>query len=86
MVVKRDGSRVPFDGGSLQRGLQAACGKRPIPQEAKDRLCQELEDELKAETATLEAAGDPATETFERLSVKPKRANVTVKLVALVYC
>ena len=46
MVVKRDGSRVPFDGGSLMRGLQAACGKRPIAQEAKDRLVQELEDEL----------------------------------------
>lgn len=46
MVVKRDGSRVPFDAGSLARGLQAACGKRPIAQEAKDRLCQELEDEL----------------------------------------
>jgi transcriptional repressor NrdR len=45
-VIKRDGSRVPFDTGSLTRGLQAACGKRPIPQEAKDRLCQELEDEL----------------------------------------
>lgn len=46
MVVKRDGSRVPFDAGSLARGLQAACGKRPIAQDAKDRLCQELEDEL----------------------------------------
>ena len=46
MVVKRDGTRVPFDGASLMRGLQAACGKRPISQDAKDRLCQELEDEL----------------------------------------
>ena len=49
MVVKRDGSRVPFDSGSLTRGLQAACGKRPIAQGAKDRLCQELEDELHRE-------------------------------------
>lgn len=48
-VIKRDGSRVPFDAGSLTRGLQAACGKRPIPQESKDRLCQELEDELHRE-------------------------------------
>ena len=48
-VIKRDGSRVPFDAGSLMRGLQAACGKRPIPQESKDRLCQELEDELHRE-------------------------------------
>ena len=45
----------------------------------------ELEDELKLETATLEAAGDPATETFERIEVKPKRTNVSVKLVALLW-
>ncbi len=46
---------------------------------------QELEDELKLEMATLEAAGDPATETFERFEVKPKRTNVSVKLVALLW-
>jgi hypothetical protein len=46
---------------------------------------QALEDDLRKETATLEAAGDPATETFERISVKPKRANVSVKVVGLVW-
>lgn len=49
MVVKRDGSRVPFDPASLARGLQAACGKRPISQDLKDRLCQDLEDALHRE-------------------------------------
>jgi hypothetical protein len=46
---------------------------------------QALDDELKDETAKLEAAGDPATETFERISVKPKRTNITVKLVGLMW-
>ncbi|MFM1830253.1 MAG: transcriptional repressor NrdR [Planctomycetota bacterium] len=46
MVVKRDGSREPFENANLMRGLQAACGKRPIPQEAKERLVQDLEEEL----------------------------------------
>jgi transcriptional repressor NrdR len=46
MVVKRDGSRVPFEPTNLLRGLQAACGKRPIPEEAKARLVREVEDEL----------------------------------------
>ena len=46
---------------------------------------QALEDDLKMETSTLEAAGDPATETFDRISVKPKRANVAVKLVSLLW-
>jgi len=46
---------------------------------------QALEDELKMEMSTLEAEGDPATETFDRISVKAKRANVTVKLVSLLW-
>lgn len=46
---------------------------------------QALEDDMKAEMATIEAAGDPATETFDRITLKPKRANVTVKLVGLVW-
>lgn len=46
---------------------------------------QSLEDELKAEMATLEAAGDPATETFERITIKPRRTNVALKLIALLW-
>ncbi|MHC4947722.1 MAG: transcriptional regulator NrdR [Planctomycetota bacterium] len=49
MVVKKDGSRVPFDGQNLLRGVQAACGKRPIPEERKMRLVQQVEDELHRE-------------------------------------
>jgi hypothetical protein len=44
-----------------------------------------LEDDVAAETAAIEAASDPATETFDRITVKPKRTNVSVKLVALVW-
>lgn len=46
MVVKKDGSRVPFEPQNVLRGIQAACGKRPIPEEAKTRLVQEIEDTL----------------------------------------
>src|SRR5690606_11180494 len=49
MVVKRDGSRVPFDSERVLRGVQAACGKRPIPEEAKASLAREVEDELHRE-------------------------------------
>lgn len=44
-----------------------------------------LEAELRQETAALEAAIDPATERLEQIVVKPKRANVAVKLVGLVW-
>lgn len=52
---------------------------------AVDEQRRALEDDVAAETAAIEAAGDPATETFERISVQPKRTNVAVKLVALVW-
>lgn len=49
MVVKRDGSREPFDLQKVLRGIIAACGKRPIPEDAKHRLAEEVEEELTRE-------------------------------------
>jgi transcriptional repressor NrdR len=49
MVIKRDGSRVAFDAQNVLKGLQAACGKRPIAEEAKLRLVAEVEDQLQRE-------------------------------------
>ncbi|MGA0173739.1 MAG: ATP cone domain-containing protein, partial [Phycisphaerales bacterium] len=46
MVVKKDGSRVPFDAQSVLRGLQAACGKRPISEEIKLELVRAVEDSV----------------------------------------
>lgn len=49
MVVKKDGSRVPFDQDNVLKGLQSACGKRPVAEETKLRLAHETEDELHRE-------------------------------------
>ena len=46
-VVKRDGSRVPFDANKVLQGLQAACGKRPIPEDQKIAIVREVEEELR---------------------------------------
>ena len=46
MVIKRDGTRVPFDHEKVLKGLQAACGKRPIPEQMKISLVREVEEEL----------------------------------------
>lgn len=46
VVVKRDGSRVPFDPDNILRGIQAACGKRPVPEAAKVSLAEAVEEEL----------------------------------------
>lgn len=48
-VVKRDGKRVPFDRDNIARGLDAACGKRPVSEDAKQRLVDEVEEELHRE-------------------------------------
>ena len=48
-VVKRDGTRVPFNVDNLMRGLMAACGTRPVSAEKKHELVRSIEDELNRE-------------------------------------
>jgi transcriptional repressor NrdR len=49
MVVKRDGSRVPFSSDNIVRGVSNACGKRPIPEDIKRQLAEQVEEELHTE-------------------------------------
>lgn len=42
-VVKKDGSRVPFDRQKLVAGMTRACEKRPVPSAVIDRLAIEIE-------------------------------------------
>ncbi len=49
MVIKRDGTHVPFNRDNILRGITAACGKRPIPEEAKARVVDEVEEEVHRE-------------------------------------
>jgi len=46
MVVKRDGTRVPFSRENVLRGVLSACGKRPVSEEVKEHLVDAVEDEL----------------------------------------
>jgi transcriptional repressor NrdR len=49
VVIKRDESRVPFSRENILRGVQAACGKRNIPEDVKERLVDAVEEELNRE-------------------------------------
>ncbi len=49
MVVKKDGSRVPFQFDNVLGGVQAACGKRPVSEEVKTRLVLAVEEEIHRE-------------------------------------
>ena len=42
-VIKRDGSKQPFDRKKLMRGLEAACRKRPIRREQLEGIVQSIE-------------------------------------------
>lgn len=46
VIVKRDGRREPFDRQKVLRGVLAAFGKRPTPSEVKERIVDEVEEEL----------------------------------------
>lgn len=43
MVLKRTGERQPFDRAKIRRGLDIACRKRGIPDDALDRIVTQIE-------------------------------------------
>lgn len=45
-VVKKDGSRVPFDRNRILEGIHRACYKRPIPAETIARLVDAVEEQV----------------------------------------
>ena len=83
--------------GTIGRATTAARGVGRSMKESEDvgraqetvaavqEQLRQLDEQLSAETAAFEAANDVATETLENLSIKPKKTNLTVKLVALVW-
>jgi hypothetical protein len=75
-TAMRGVGRTMKESGDVQRANQTAA--------AIDEQRKQLEEELRAETAALDA-NDAAAETLEKIVVKPKKTNLTVKLVALVW-
>lgn len=45
-VIKKDGSRVPFNRDNVLAGVRSACGKRPIAEGVKKAVVDEVDDEL----------------------------------------
>jgi transcriptional repressor NrdR len=46
VVIKKDGSRVPFDRNKILSGLERACFKRPIEVGQMRRIVDEVEEEI----------------------------------------
>lgn len=53
--------------------------------EALQSQLNQLQDTFKEESEELKARTDPATETLETIEIKPKKKDIVVKLVALVW-
>jgi transcriptional repressor NrdR len=47
-VIKKDGGREPFDRTKIKRGLDRACGKRPISDEQLEAIVAAVENEVEA--------------------------------------
>jgi len=48
-VIKRDGTRVPFDRDKLRKGIERACWKRPVRESQISSLVAELETRIESE-------------------------------------
>ena len=46
LVVKKDGTREPFERSKVLRGLQLACRKRPVSAETLEQIADRIEAEL----------------------------------------
>ena len=46
LVVKKDGSRVPYEREKILSGIRRACWKRPVPVESIEQIVDEVEEEV----------------------------------------
>jgi len=49
IVIKKDGQRTRFDRNKLKTGILKACEKRPVTNEAIEKMVDEIEAELRGE-------------------------------------
>ncbi|MFG0252581.1 MAG: transcriptional regulator NrdR [Phycisphaerales bacterium JB038] len=49
IVIKRNGKRDPFDAKKMMAGVHAACGKRAVSVEDRERVVKEVEEEIHQE-------------------------------------
>ena len=68
-VIKKDGTRVPYERQKMLRGVEMACYKRPITEEQIAKLVDSVEEELQSRVER----DVPAEEIGQLLSDKLKQ-------------
>lgn len=76
MVIKKDGTRQPFDSQKLLRGLLKACEKRPIPVGKVEEIVEEIESRLHERAEKEIKSSEIGTFVMERLKELDKVAYV----------
>ena len=72
VVIKRDGTREPFDRAKLRAGITKACAKRPVPEKEIEYMVDEIEAELRERRrheVTSRRLGDMALVRLRRLDM-----------------
>ena len=72
VVIKRDGTREPFDRAKLRAGIMKACAKRQVPEEEIEYMVDEIEAELRERRrheVTSRRLGDMALVRLRRLDM-----------------
>ena len=75
-VVKKDGSRIPYDRSRIIAGIQKACYKRPISMNQMEQLAEEVEEEVFRQTGNEVTSRFIGEETIKRLRDLDKVAYV----------
>lgn len=76
MIIKKDGSRQPFDRQKLLRGLLKACEKRPIPVASLEEIVEEIESRLQERSDKEISAAEIGLHVMDRLKELDKVAYV----------
>ena len=71
-IIKKDGRRERFDKQKLEKGIETAFEKRPVPKERIDKMINEVEDNLRKMAAGKKEVrsstiGDLVMKKIERL-------------------
>jgi len=76
MVVKKDGSRQPFDSQKLLRGMMKACEKRPIQISQLEEIVEEVESILQERPDKEIESSEIGQMVMERLKALDKVAYI----------
>ena len=63
-IVKKDGTREPFDHSKMKQGLEKACWKRPISDAQIEAIIADLRDLGVQRAAPCHCTGDQARQAF----------------------